>query len=366
MQTTDPVSILVVDDEVKVQKLIVHILERVGYTDVKVASSNDEARSILKTGSVELILTDMQMPGGTGMDLLTFVHETLPEVATLMITGVDDPGVAEKALDLGAYGYLIKPFRVSEVVIGVRNALKRRSLEKENRDHRDHLEERVRLRTAHLWTAVNQLERAHQDIRKSRTETIERLAFAAEYRDQDPGRHVIQMSRYCELLARETTPPADELAASIRDAASLHDVGKIGVPDKILSKPGTLSPEERCVMETHARIGHSILGGSRSPVLQLAAEIALTHHEWVDGTGYPEGLLGLEIPLSGRIAAIADVFDALTTDRQYRHAYPFLEAVRMMKIESGTHLDAELLETFWGLMPEILRIKEDQLSEAVA
>jgi putative two-component system response regulator len=358
-------SILVVDDEEVIQKVLIRILERSGYSDIKVAASSEEAQELLATEAIDLVLTDMEMEGGSGLDLLAHVHENLPGVATLLITGVDDTDLAEKALALGAYGYFIKPFRQSEVLIGVSNALRRRTLELENLDHREHLEEKVKLRTSDLWAALTKLEYSEKETRASRTETIERLAIAAEYRDEETGRHVIQMSRYCEVLARAAGADHD-LCDSIRDAGSLHDVGKIGIPDRILLKPRPLTADERVVMQTHAEMGHRILGGSQSPLLQLAAEIALSHHEWVDGTGYPQGLAGDAIPLAGRIAAIADVFDALTTNRVYRKAFPLMEAVEMMKRGSGWHFDKDLLDVFWDSMPAILEIKGEPGAEALA
>lgn len=350
-------ALLIVDDEELVRELLRRILAQGGYKHVMTASSIAEARRLMETETVDLILTDMQMPGGSGLELLTYVHETWPHVATLMITGVDDKALAEKALALGAYGYLIKPFRHNEVLIGVSNAFRRRTLELENQYHRENLEEKVKDRTIDLWKAVNQLEQAEKATRASRTETIERLAIAAEFHDEETGRHVVRMSRYCEVLARAACPD-DELCDSIREAGSLHDVGKIGIPDHVLLKPKALSPDERALMQKHAAIGHCILSGSESPLLKLAAEIALTHHEKVDGTGYPKGLVGEAIPLAGRIAAIADVFDALTSDRVYRRAYPLMEAIDIMKKETGRHFDKDLLAVFWRVLPEVLAIKE--------
>ncbi|MEA2475873.1 MAG: cyclic di-GMP phosphodiesterase [Actinomycetota bacterium] len=358
-------SILVVDDEAAMRDVLVRLLERGGYSNVRSASSCEEALGYLVTESTDLILTDMQMPRGSGIDLLAYVHAHLPQVATIMITGVDDKVLGERALALGAYGYLIKPFRPNEVLINVSNALRRLALELENRGHRQHLEEKVKLRTDDLWKALIGLEASQKATRASRSDTIKRLAIAGEFRDEETGRHVIRMSRYCEILAR-AAGANDELCDSIREAGSLHDLGKIGIPDRILLKHGPLTREERSVMETHAQIGHRMLSGSQSPLLELAAEIALTHHEKVDGTGYPNGLRGESIPLPGRIAAIADVFDALTTHRVYRRSYALIEVVEMMKKESGTHFDKQLLAVFWDSMAEVLAVKDDYGYEVVA
>lgn len=353
-QTHAQARLLIVDDEESMRTLLTRTLNRAGYADVATVNSSEEARRFFSEKSVDLVLTDMQMPGGSGLGLLEYIHNVLPGMATLMVTGTDDPALADRALALGAYGYIIKPFRQSEVAIGVSNALRRRGLELENRSHREHLEETVKHRTRDLWETIMKLEQSEKSVRASRTETINRLAVAGELHDEETGFHVARMSRYCEILSRECAD--EELTAAVREASSLHDVGKIGVPDKILLKPGALSPEERLIMQKHAEIGHGILKDSQSPLLMLASEIALTHHEWFDGTGYPNGLAGKMIPLAGRIASIADVFDALTNNRVYRVAFPLLEAVEMMKAEAGTHFDPELLTTFWDVLPEILSV----------
>ncbi|HEV2757666.1 MAG TPA: HD domain-containing phosphohydrolase [Actinomycetota bacterium] len=353
--------LLIVDDEQVMQVLLTHILRAAGYHHLMTASSVAEARCLLSVHDVDLVLTDMQMPGGSGLELLQHVHETLPGTATLMVTGTDDPDLAEQTLALGSYGYIIKPFRQSEVVIGVSNALRRQALERENRLYRDHLEETVKARTTELWEAVVRLEAAEKSLRASRRETIERLAIAGEFRDEETGSHVARMSRYCEILADGCADAA--LRGEIREASCLHDVGKIGIPDEILLRAGPLSAEERSTMQTHTEIGHCILRGSDSPLLELAAQIALTHHEKFDGTGYPRRLKGDAIPLAGRIAAIADVFDALTSDRVYRPRFPLLKAIEMMKKETGSHFDPDLLQVFWERLPEVLAVQEERASE---
>ena len=349
-------SILIVDDDPAVLRLLTTILERAGYQRVAAVSSDQQARVALLNTPTDLVLTDMQMPESSGLELLEYIHETMPGIATLMVTGVDDPNLAEKALALGAYGYIIKPFRQSEVLIAVGNALRRRDLELDNADHQEHLEEMVTARTKDLWETIVELGVSEKSVRTSRAETIERLAIAGEYHDEETGFHVARMSRYCEVLAGECGD--DDLKGAIREASSLHDVGKIGVPDPILLKPGPLTPEERAIMQEHSRIGHEILRGTESPLLKLAAEIALTHHERVDGSGYPNGLAGDAIPLAGRVAAIADVFDALTTNRVYRRAFPLVEAIEMMKRDAGSHFDPELLSIFWDLLPEVLKVEQ--------
>lgn len=358
-------SILVVDDELSVQKLLVRALGRGGYDGVETASSAREARAVLADREFDLLLTDMQMPGGSGLDLLMHVRDEQPDTATMMVTGVDDTTLADQALDIGAYGYIIKPFKHSEVLINVSNALRRRALERENKDHRDRLEDKVRERTSGLWDAIKQLEHAEKAVRTSRSETIRRLAIAGEFRDEDTGRHVARMSLYCEVLSRAAGRD-EEFCCSILEASQMHDVGKIGIPDSILLKPLGLTDDERRVMQTHTELGGRILCGSESPLLDMAATIALTHHERFDGSGYPNGLSGTDIPLEGRIASICDVFDALTTNRVYRRAFPVGVAVEMMKAAAGSQFDPALLDRFWDVLPEILCVKEANDSGGVA
>ena len=228
----------------------------------------------------------------------------------------------------------------------------------EGTDEQQRLEEMVRSRTQELWTAIAELERVKEELRTSREETVHRLSIAAELKDDETPGHIARMSRYCALLLARTGGD-EEQAELVRVASVMHDVGKIGVPDAILMKPGPLTPEERLTMQTHAEIGFKILAGSTSPLLEVAATIALSHHEWFDGAGYPQGLSGPTIAKEGRIAAIADVFDALTSDRVFRKSYPIGKAVEMMKEGRGTQFDPELFDVFLDSLDEALGIREE-------
>jgi putative two-component system response regulator len=354
--TSETARVLVVDDEEPIRRVLCRLLERNGY-QADGAGDAEEALLLLKRDGYELVLTDMDMPGTSGLDLIMQIVAGYPDTATVMVTGMDDATLANTSLEVGAYGYIIKPFEPNEILINVYNALRRRTLEIENRNHRVRLEQMVKDRTAELWEAIARLERAEKDLRLSREETIQRLSIAAEFRDDETAQHIQRMSRYCALLARAVGQDA-ERCELIRVASLMHDVGKIGIPDNILLKPGKLSPEERTTMQQHSEIGYRILAGSRSDLLRTAAEIAWSHHERVDGTGYPNGLRGDDIPLEGRIAAIADVFDALTSDRIYKRAYPLGKALDIMREGSGSHFDSQLLEEFFGVMDEALVIKD--------
>ena len=366
MTVDNKTSILVVDDEEGVRGVLARVLKRGGYGRILTAASGDEARTLLGKEEIDVVLTDMQMPGGSGLDLLHHIHESLPDVASLMITGEDDTELANQALSVGAYGYLVKPFRSSEVLINVSNAIRRRNLELENKQHRNHLEGMVRKRTNELWKMVQAVEEREEELRVSREATIQRLSMAAEFRDDETAGHIKRMSRYCGLLSG-WAGLGSERSEMIRIASIMHDIGKIGIPDAILLKPGKLTPEEYAFIQKHAEFGHRILTGPQSDLLDMAATIAYSHHEKWDGSGYPLGLEGSAIPIEGRIAAVADVFDALMSDRVYRKAFSLEEALKIMNEGRGSHFDAGLLDTFMDHIVEVLEVRalEDVKSTAL-
>jgi putative two-component system response regulator len=329
--------ILIVDDEPQIRGLVRRLLERAGYV-CETAESAAAADALLAQNTYELLLADLQMPGESGLELLSRVLPNHLEMAAIMITGVDDPQLAESVLTLGAYGYIVKPFSPTELAIQVLNALRRRNLELAQRQEREVLEQTVLARTVELRHAVD-------DLKRSEEETARRLAAAVEARDHETAAHIERVGDYSALVARQLGLP-DELCELIRRASTLHDVGKIGVADGILLKPGPLTPGERREMEKHAKIGHDILAGSELDLLELAATIAATHHERVDGTGYPLGLEGDEIPLEGRIVAVVDVYDALTSDRPYRGALDHAEAVSLLREGRGLQFDPLVVDAF--------------------
>ncbi|MFO0706104.1 MAG: response regulator [Nitrospira sp.] len=353
-------AILVVDDEEPIRRLLGYMLQTHGYT-VTLAADAREARQRMDEQPFALLLCDVNMPGESGMDLVRNILGERPHTAAIMVTGLDSSVLANAALDMGAFGYIIKPFESNEVLIDVANALRRRRLEMENRFHLENLEDIVRTRTMALQQALEWLERSEKELRLSQEETIERLAIAAEFRDNSTAQHIQRMSHYCELLARKAglSPERCDL---IRTASPMHDIGKIGTPDHVLLKPGKFTAEEFDVIAQHAEIGYKILSGSDSELLKVAATIAWTHHERFDGTGYPRKLKGEEIPIEGRIASIADNFDALTTERVYKPAFDFDHAKDLMLKERGKHFDPELLDLFLS-SPEELRRIHDQYTD---
>jgi putative two-component system response regulator len=346
--------VLIVDDDRKSQAKLVGMLESAGYR-CAVARDAAEARGLCAQNAFELVLAEINLPNGSGLELLEYVLAEYPRAATVMVTSVDNPEIANRAIEMGTFGYIIKPFTANEVLIGVRNALQRRKLEIENRAQRETLEQIVRARTAAL-------ERSAAQMKLSREETVRRLSRAVEYRDEETGGHTERMSEYSGLLAGKLGLDVE----SIRIASPMHDVGKVALPDHLLLRPGALSPEERVEMERHTWIGHQILSGSGSALLELGATIALTHHERWDGTGYPRQLVGSAIPLEGQVAAVADVFDALTSDRPYRKAFPLEKAVEILRGERGKHFDPRLVDLFFESMDQVVEIRDRPLPSLIS
>lgn len=343
-----------VDDDPVDRELLQAYLTEGGYKPV-LAADAAEARRLLAEDDFALLLCDINMPGESGISLARHVVAERPDTAVMMVSVHDDVVLAEGTIAFGAYGYLIKPASRNDVLVGVAGALQRRRVELENRERFERLERRLDDQARELRQGVSKLERAAESFQLSQEETLRRLTRAIELRSHETGDHIERVGRFAELLARRVGLDDDQCARILR-ASTLHDIGKVAISDGVLLKEGRLSPEERDEMQRHAEIGHYVLSGSTSPVLSLAAEIALHHHEWYDGGGYPRGLAGDQIPLEGRIVAISDVFDALTHDRIYRSAFAVEQAVEIMRAESGTHFDPDLLDQFLVSMDEVVTI----------
>jgi len=335
-------GLLIVDDDAALRSWARRVLAAQGY-ECTLAGDGDGAREALANESFDVALLDVNMPGESGIELLADLRIECPTMAVLMVTGEDDLGLATRAIELGAYGYLVKPVRAGELLINVTNALHRGRREAELRRRFERLEGSGEEMAGALRRAIDagglsaDVENAFQG------DGIRRLVRLAEFRDEETGHHMLRMGRYCELLALQLGLP-EQVCERVRIASELHDVGKVAIPDRILLKPGKLTVAEFDVMKTHAEIGHRLLADSDTELLRLAATIALTHHERWDGGGYPHGIAGEEIPVEGRIAAVADVFDALTSDRVYRPAFPRGLAVDMMEAERGRHFQPEVLD----------------------
>jgi putative two-component system response regulator len=335
--------VLVVDDEPYICELIARYLEQEGYPCQKAASA-EEALALLASEPFALMVSDISMPGTSGMDLLAATRSGYPDVAVIMVTAVDDRATAIQALTLGAFGYIIKPFDLNELVINVANAIERRRLTLLSQADQERLEAEVRRRTA--------------EIREREREVALRLVAAAEFRDTDTGSHIRRIGRYSAALARALGWPA-AMADDLEVAAMMHDIGKIGVPDSILLKPGPLTDDELLIIRQHPVIGARILQGSFIPLLEMAREIVLCHHERWDGSGYPEGRRATAIPESARIVAVVDVYDALVHDRIYRRALPESEVLALLGEQRGRHFEARVVDAFFELLPEIRRIREE-------
>ncbi len=324
----DPVDsrpkLLLVDDEPTNLQVLRQILQ----DDYRLlfAKDGDKALELAARERPDLILLDVMMPGMTGYEVCTALKQAAATQATpvIFVTALADVEDEARGFEVGAVDYITKPISPSIV--------------------------RARVRTHLSLVRVDEL-------KQTRLQIVQRLGLAAEYKDNETGLHVIRMSHYSKVLA--LAAGFSELAADdLLNAAPMHDVGKIGIPDAILQKNGKLDVEEWQVMRQHAQIGADIIGEHESGLLQMARSIALTHHEKWDGSGYPNGLKGEEIPLAGRIVAIADVFDALTSVRPYKAAWTVEDALDLLRRESGKHFDAQLVELFLGCMPEILAIKQ--------
>lgn len=449
---TDRQRILAVDDRPEILRLI----ERSLGSAYEVAPATDvpAARARLTECPFDLVLCDIEMPGESGLELAREMAAEHPHTAVVLVTGEDDPEVAEHAFELGVSGYLVKPFWPGQLKITVLNALRRRELELAEREHSRALEERLRVlmdrapipvymkdaerryvlanRLVHeiwdiepygmighttaeivsaeaersiaavddevlrcgvsfeqeetltvrgiehtfltarfpmldeagdvagIWgisrditdlrraeTLRDQLarsqERAIEELRASRQETVDRLTRAIELHDAGTGTHIQRMAKVATLLG-EKYGLSEARTVLLRAAAPMHDIGKVATPDAILRKEGPLTPEERREMQRHAEVGHEILAGSSSDLLKMAAAIALTHHERWDGGGYPRGLRAEEIPIEGRIVTVADVFDALLSDRSYRPALSPADALTIIEEGRGSHFDPALVD----------------------
>jgi putative two-component system response regulator len=354
--TDDAKPFLVVDDDPLALNLADHLLKKHGYACV-FAGNAREARRRLDEQAFSLVLCDVNMPGESGMDLARYILSHIPGTAVVMVTAVDDLPLAEAALAMGAYGYIVKPFKPSELMIGVVNALQRLKLETELLLYQGRLERLVAERTATLEQTVFRLIEAEKKIRSSHEDTLHRLAAVAEFGAGETALHIQRVGRYGALLAR-CAGFDDVRKDQLRLASAMHDVGMVAVPGSVLRKPGPLTARELETVRTHADIGRRILSGSGEELLQMAATIAWTHHERMDGSGYPRGLKGDAIPVEGRIAAIADVFDAVTSWRPHRPALFYQRAFDLLLEGRGTLFDPTLLDAFIGSGTEVAKIVE--------
>jgi response regulator RpfG family c-di-GMP phosphodiesterase len=335
--------ILIVDDEQAIRRLLSDRLGLEGF-DCSDTSGGSEALELLETQPFDTVISDLRMPGTSGLELLEAVREKHPQVAFLMATAVNDVRVGIQAMKAGADDYLVKPFQLDEVLTALDRAIQRKRLEREVEDYRQRLEEMVDQRTRQLQVALKRVERAYD-------ETLEALSAVLDLRDNETAGHSRRVTGYCLEIAQAMGCSSEQLKTIAR-GVYLHDIGKFGIPDAILRKPGKLTEEEMAIMETHVRIGYELV--CRIAFLAGSAQLVLTHHERYDGTGYPQGLLGEEIPLSARIFAVADTLDAMTSDRPYRRALPYSAAREEIIRESERQFDPKVVKEFLAIPEEVL------------
>jgi len=330
--------ILVVDDEEAIREVVATLLEGQGYHCPAVGNGR-AALEYVEKNSLDLVLSDMVMPEMDGLKLLEWLRAHDQDIPVIMVTAMHDLSTALEAIRRGAYDYILKPFEKDQLFLSVRRALERRQLVRENRNYQRNLEELVKQRTTQLTGALSQLEQSYDD-------TLEALGGALDLKDAETEGHCQRVTAITISIAKAMQLDPI-LLPPIARAAFLHDIGKMAIPDQILLKPGPLTDEERDVMRRHSEIGHGML--VRIPFLCEAAEIVLAHQEAYDGSGYPRGLRGEQIPLGARIFAVADTLDAMTSDRPYRRALPISAAREEIMRCAGTQFDPKVVEVFLTL-----------------
>lgn len=338
-------TVLIIDDSDINLTLIKALVTRLGDCDPLLFDNPVKALDWCRANTPDLIIVDYMMPELDGLQFIA-AFRALPgagEIPVLMITANDQKDVRYEALQGGANDFLNKPIDRIEFSARARNMLSLRTGQRFLADRAQHLASLVEEQT--------------REIRDREKELIIRLSRAAEFRDPETGSHIQRMAHYSHLIAKQLGLPDDQQAL-ILEAAPMHDVGKIGIPDYILLKPGKLTQQEFEIMKTHAQIGFDLLAQSSSSVMMSAAEIAFSHHEKFDGTGYPRGLQGEHIPLFGRIVAVADVFDALTSERPYKRGWPLEEARNWLLEGRGKHFDAACVDAFIAGWDQVLEIRQ--------
>ena len=338
--------VLIVDDQL-ISRMILEQLVRSLGDDTEAISFADpvEALEWAKENPHDLVLTDLKMPNMNGVEFTHWMRNTpsCNDVPIVVITCMDDQSTKYRALEAGATDFLTKPIDHHECRARCRNLLKLRQQQGIIRDRARWLESEIAAKT--------------RELQLREKETLLRLAKAGEYRDSDTNGHVLRMANTARLIAKTLGKDA-EYCDIIEQAAPMHDIGKIGVPDNILTKPGKLTAQERAIMQNHAEIGYEILRDSPSQFLQVGATIAHCHHERFDGTGYPRGLGGTDIPMEARIVALADVFDALLSERPYKHAWPIEDAIALIRDESGRHFDPDCVDAMLACLNQVVAARD--------
>ncbi|MEM8997785.1 MAG: HD domain-containing phosphohydrolase [Acidobacteriota bacterium] len=335
--------ILVVDDEPTVRELVSSQLEFLGFLSTSTGEPQDALDAVAGDDPPALVMLDIEMPGTSGLELLSQIKQMTQDTQVVMVSGLHDLGTVRQCLRAGAYDYLAKPFELEDLANTAERALERRRLLRQNAEYQQDLERMVQDQT--------------EEIRRTRDIALLTLAKLAESRDSETGLHLERIQEYCRILAEQVLvgPYEDQVDSDFVEglvkSSPLHDIGKVGIPDAILRKPGPLTPDEQATMRTHTTIGgdtlRTVLEKFRGPTfLMMAMEIAYHHHERWDGKGYPSGLSGHDIPLAARIVAIVDAYDAITSRRPYKEPVSHEEAVRRILVDRELHFDPVLVDTF--------------------
>ena len=329
LQSREKSHILVVDDDPSILNLFRRAMNLAGY-QCSSAHNGHQALEILNQTPVDLLITDINMPGMDGIELADRVLSRF-SADVIVITGQARAYQYDDMINIGASDFVEKPFSIQEIILRVKRVLRERQLREAEKN-------------------------SHEELKQAYIDSIHRLVMASEFKDEDTGDHIIRIGEYAAFIAR-CLGQDDQFIETIEYAAPMHDVGKIGIPDNILLKPGKLTPEEFDIIKRHTLIGAKLLSNSKSRILQMAEEIALTHHEKYNGKGYPNGLCGTDIPLSGRIVAIADTFDALTSKRPYKEPYPPEMVMDIIRRERGEHFDPGITDLFLDKFDAFMAIR---------
>jgi putative two-component system response regulator len=349
-------SILIVDDQPINLQVLGKRLQIENYS-IMAAMNGKIALEMVEEHKPDLILLDIMMPEMSGFEVCKRLKQNpkTQSIPIIFLTAKTAPEDIVKGFNLGAVDYVSKPFNYAELISRINTHTELKRLQ-------DSLEMAVADRTKKLYDALDELKIIHNQLRGAHYETIKRLARAADFRDNETGMHIIRMSYYSRILGKAMGMNDDD-CEQLKHASAVHDIGKIGIPDGILLKPGKLDQEEFEIMKTHSAIGAQLLADIDSDLCRLAEKIALTHHEKWNGKGYPNGISGIDIPLEGRIAAVSDVFDALTSVRPYKKAWSVDDAIQLLIKEKGQHFDPEIVDLFLKNKNSILEIKNKYADE---
>lgn len=357
-RSTQAKRILIVDDDPAIREVLGELMTSLNY-DIETAADGYEALSKLVL-DIDLVLLDLEMPGLDGYQVAKRIRndEYAGDLPIIFITGMKGQTGRMRAVEAGGNDFIGKPFDTVEVGIRVASLLKIKEAKDELKRYKDELEATVSRRTADLRRALDNVVESQRKIRSTQLETIQCLVAAAEFKDMDTANHIKRMSQFCALIARKLNLQPGEVEL-IQFASPMHDIGKIGTPEEILLKRGKLTEDEFSIIKQHTEYGSRILTHSRSSLIEAGQTIALTHHEKWDGSGYPNNLVGDEIPLYGRICAVADVFDALTSVRSYKDAFTNQNAIKQLEEGKGTHFQPEIVDIFINSMSEVEQIQRE-------